>query len=395
MLFSCPRISRASSPTARVANAASLAGIMDRNEASASAAGGATATASLPARNVTGDGDRQGAAIRPVEHAEGPTDTNNTPVQYTEAGGGGSCSSADNWGGDGGTVTANGEGRLGGQGPAARGSNDKSDLSLRRRGGSSSPEREISEMSACGGVLGGVGRGSADSGGVRSDDGSSESLRQASYFGSPGTASGVFVVGGSEEEPWPSLDDGDVEKDKGQQRVLDDSVVLAGRGALKAIIGGRHGVGGALSPARPTLDGHVENLSSDGGGASGGGGGGNLVSGGGGQKNVLAVRKKKEEGVLVKVMRFLSRLSDPRSNGRSECVLSLSLINIALEAGGGDLGRIPPLVMVMRGDLCKHLLQNSQTNDLNVLSLTLRVVFNLFNSIKDHLKVQLEVFLTR
>ncbi|KAF0713402.1 hypothetical protein AaE_011798, partial [Aphanomyces astaci] len=29
-----------------------------------------------------------------------------------------------------------------------------------------------------------------------------------------------------------------------------------------------------------------------------------------------------------------------------------------------------------------------------VLSLTLRVVFNLFNSIKDHLKVQLEIFFT-
>lgn len=104
---------------------------------------------------------------------------------------------------------------------------------------------------------------------------------------------------------------------------------------------------------------------------------------------------KEEESVLVKVMRFLSLLSDPRSNGSAECVLSLSLINIALEAGGGDLGRIPALVRVMRGDLCKHLLQNSQTEDLNVLSLTLRVVFNLFNSIKDHLKIQLEVFLTR
>ena len=102
-----------------------------------------------------------------------------------------------------------------------------------------------------------------------------------------------------------------------------------------------------------------------------------------------------EEGVLVKVMRFLSLLSDPRSNGREECVLSLSLINIALEAAGADLGRIPALVRVMRGDLCKRLLQNSQTDDLDVLSLTLRVVFNLFNSIKDHLKVQLEVFLTR
>lgn len=173
---------------------------------------------------------------------------------------------------------------------------------------------------------------------------------------------------GQEEEPWPSLDGAG---DDGSSRGVDERVVGAGRGALKAMMGpgnGRFGAGGggALSPARS--------------------------AGTDQERGSVGVE---QEGVLVKVMRFLSLLSDPRSNGSAECVLSLSLINIALEAGGADLGRIPALVRVMRGDLCKHLLQNSQTDDLNVLSLTLRVVFNLFNSIKDHLKVQLEVFLTR
>lgn len=171
---------------------------------------------------------------------------------------------------------------------------------------------------------------------------------------------------GPEEEPWPSVDGAG---DDGSSRDADEGVVGAGRGALKAMMGpgnGRFGsgVGGPLSPVKPAENGRD-------------------------RENV------EQEGVLVKVMRFLSLLSDPRSNGSAECVLSLSLINIALEAAGADLGRIPALVRVMRGDLCKHLLQNSQTDDLNVLSLTLRVVFNLFNSIKDHLKVQLEVFLTR
>jgi len=75
-------------------------------------------------------------------------------------------------------------------------------------------------------------------------------------------------------------------------------------------------------------------------------------------------------------------------------VLALSLINIALEAGGEALGASPPLVNTLQGELCKHLLHNSQTDEPTILSLTLRVVFNLFSSIKDHLKVQLEVFLT-
>lgn len=173
--------------------------------------------------------------------------------------------------------------------------------------------------------------------------------------------------GDREEEPWPSVDGAG---DDGTSRGVDDGVVVAGRGALKVMMGpgnGHYGLGGVegpMSPVKPTekADGRTS---------------------------------PELEGVLVKVMRFLSLLSDPRSNGSAECVLSLSLINIALEAGGADLGRIPALVRVMRGDLCKHLLQNSQTDDLDVLSLTLRVVFNLFNSIKDHLKVQLEVFLTR
>ena len=73
-------------------------------------------------------------------------------------------------------------------------------------------------------------------------------------------------------------------------------------------------------------------------------------------------------------------------------MLALSLINIALEAGGEALGASPPLVNTLQGELCKHLLHNSQTDEPTILSLTLRVVFNLFSSIKDHLKVQLEVF---
>lgn len=47
-----------------------------------------------------------------------------------------------------------------------------------------------------------------------------------------------------------------------------------------------------------------------------------------------------------------------------------------------------------QAELCKFLVQNSRTEELSVLSLTLRVVFNLFNSLKRHLKVQLEVFFT-
>ena len=54
---------------------------------------------------------------------------------------------------------------------------------------------------------------------------------------------------------------------------------------------------------------------------------------------------------------------------------------------------MPAIAAVIGHDLCKYLLQNTQTEDVTILSLTLRVIFNLFNSsLKTHLKVQLEVF---
>lgn len=104
--------------------------------------------------------------------------------------------------------------------------------------------------------------------------------------------------------------------------------------------------------------------------------------------------------VLVKVLDFLAQLMDPLYNSESARVFALQLINIVLESGGETLAissppiESSPIISVLQGDMCKHLLQNSQSGDLSVLSLTLRVIFNLFNAMKGHLKVQLEVFLT-
>ena len=89
-----------------------------------------------------------------------------------------------------------------------------------------------------------------------------------------------------------------------------------------------------------------------------------------------------------------TKKQDPASNNEATRAMGLQLINIALETAGESLGQSPACVSVLQGDLCKYLLQNSQTDDLPVLSLSLRVVFNLFTAIKTHLKVQLEVFLT-
>ncbi|KAF4315984.1 hypothetical protein JM18_008879 [Phytophthora kernoviae] len=98
--------------------------------------------------------------------------------------------------------------------------------------------------------------------------------------------------------------------------------------------------------------------------------------------------------LLERILHFISGLISPTENEEATCVLGLRLINVVLETAGTGLGNHPCLVSVLQGDLSKFLLQNSETEELAILSLTLRVVFNLFNSIKDHLKVQLEIFFT-
>ena len=85
-----------------------------------------------------------------------------------------------------------------------------------------------------------------------------------------------------------------------------------------------------------------------------------------------------------------SNKADP--NLKEKRCLGLFLMNTALETAGENIGLHQDLISVIQDEVCKSLLLNSATDDLFILSLTLRVVFNLFQSVKQHLKVQQEVF---
>lgn len=99
---------------------------------------------------------------------------------------------------------------------------------------------------------------------------------------------------------------------------------------------------------------------------------------------------------LHRVFRFLTNLINPVDvrNSEQDRILGLRLIRTVLETSSTRLGTFPPLIQVVQDELCKYLLQNSQSKNLFVLSLTLRIVFDLFITVKAHLKVQLEVFFT-
>lgn len=97
--------------------------------------------------------------------------------------------------------------------------------------------------------------------------------------------------------------------------------------------------------------------------------------------------------LLGKIMAALSDMADLQKHNTETVKFSLVLINVALESGGPSLGTAQPLVDVLSNEVCRNLLRASQSDDLAIISLALRVVFNLFMSIKNHMKVQLEVFL--
>lgn len=102
-----------------------------------------------------------------------------------------------------------------------------------------------------------------------------------------------------------------------------------------------------------------------------------------------------EEPAYVTIMGRLADLIDPSSNSDRVVSQALRFINIALETVSTEiLSSYPELLMIMKNKLCKHLLYLSTTQDLVILCQVGRTIFNLFNSIKHHLKVQLEVFLT-
>lgn len=108
--------------------------------------------------------------------------------------------------------------------------------------------------------------------------------------------------------------------------------------------------------------------------------------------------------LLCQILAFLISLTDTK---KCSCVITvmsspdlpslrygLSTINTLLEMNGDVIVNFLPLIELLQGSFCKYIIQNTQSDDMMNLSLSLRVIFNLFQNLKSFLKVQLEVFFT-
>lgn len=108
---------------------------------------------------------------------------------------------------------------------------------------------------------------------------------------------------------------------------------------------------------------------------------------------------------LVELLRPTSSRSSSKSDDDrhykdnkddNDPLLPLTLINVALETLGTSQQHSPAMIdLLVRGDMCKHLVLLSTSRDHAVLTLTLRVIFNLFNGIKDPLKVRYHFCLSK
>ena len=83
---------------------------------------------------------------------------------------------------------------------------------------------------------------------------------------------------------------------------------------------------------------------------------------------------------VMYICKWLISLVDPHRSNEPRRAYGLSLVNVALETGGQMIGQIQPIAELIGHDLCKYLLQNSQSEIVPILSLTLRVIFNLFSN---------------
>ncbi|EGT34732.1 CBN-GBF-1 protein [Caenorhabditis brenneri] len=116
-------------------------------------------------------------------------------------------------------------------------------------------------------------------------------------------------------------------------------------------------------------------------------------------EQVIGAEEKMPYGLPCcrELLRFLITMINPldRHNTESMVVLGLNLLIVALEAVADFLPNYDVLMPLIKNELCRSLLQLLDTEKLPVLAATNRCCFLLFESMRMHLKFQLESYLKK
>ncbi|KAI5124326.1 hypothetical protein M0805_008933 [Coniferiporia weirii] len=98
----------------------------------------------------------------------------------------------------------------------------------------------------------------------------------------------------------------------------------------------------------------------------------------------------------VELLRVLINILDPndRLHTDSTRLTSLRVLNTALEVSGSHIGAYPSLISLIQDHGCKYLFQLARSDNPNVLYMSLRVISTILETMRTHLKLQQELFLT-
>ncbi|XP_064125456.1 Golgi-specific brefeldin A-resistance guanine nucleotide exchange factor 1 isoform X5 [Loxodonta africana] len=98
---------------------------------------------------------------------------------------------------------------------------------------------------------------------------------------------------------------------------------------------------------------------------------------------------------IRELFRFLISLTNPHDRHNSEVMIhmGLHLLTVALESA--SVAQCQTLLGLIKDEMCRHLFQLLSVERLNLYAASLRVCFLLFESMREHLKFQLEMYIKK
>ncbi|GAA5803049.1 hypothetical protein HPULCUR_008524 [Helicostylum pulchrum] len=98
---------------------------------------------------------------------------------------------------------------------------------------------------------------------------------------------------------------------------------------------------------------------------------------------------------IRELLRVLISLLNPHEHKHTDSMrlMALSILNVAFEVGGRSIARFETLRSLVTDNFCKHVFQLAKTDSTPLLSLSLRVISTVFDTLRPHLKLQQELFI--
>ncbi|KAI8581103.1 hypothetical protein K450DRAFT_234658 [Umbelopsis ramanniana AG] len=98
---------------------------------------------------------------------------------------------------------------------------------------------------------------------------------------------------------------------------------------------------------------------------------------------------------IRELLRVLISLLNPHEHKHTDSMrlMALSILNVAFDVGGKSISRFESLRNLITDEFCKYLFQLAKTDSIPLLTLTLRVISTVFDTMRPYLKLQQELFL--